>query len=182
MAHVELFHNCGSLLLLVNFIGSCQLIPDVPEGGYCVGEEEVFSCTRRIGTISGTTYDNLEWDIAESANTTQTLGRIAFIAGVHSPGMTSTLSFMGRVLQATLTFVNSSIIQSTLRVTVVPELNNLIIRCHGGGLVSLTSNIMVTSELSSHRLQVFMIFFSTVDRFTTIIPSICTTEKLSKQQ
>ena len=50
------------------------------------------------------------------------------------------------MLQATLDSVNSTVMRSTLRVTVVPELNNHLITCIGGGVTNTTSPILVTSE------------------------------------
>ena len=56
-----------------------------------------------------------------------------------------TLMVVGVMFEAELTLINSSLIQSTLTVTSVPQLNGVVIQCFGA-VNKVTSPITVTSE------------------------------------
>ena len=117
----------------------------MPESGYCLGEMVTFLCSQRVGTINGVTYDTLEWTVAAN----HSVGRVIFIAEVHQPGTTRSLSFMDEMFEATVTMVNSTVMQSTLMVVVSAPLNGSVIRCAGGGIQTTTPAISVTSEYHS---------------------------------
>ena len=101
-----------------------------------------YICSQRVGTINGATYDTLEWTISG----TETVGRVGFIAEVHQPGTTRSLSFMDEMFEATVTMVNSTVIQSTLMVVVSAQLNGSVIACAGGGIQTTTPAISIISE------------------------------------
>ena len=48
---------------------SSQLMPTVPEDGYCLGEMMTFMlCSRRVGIINDVAYDALEWTVGADHN------------------------------------------------------------------------------------------------------------------
>lgn len=72
--------------------GSCQLSPVVPESGYCIGEEVIYTCTQRVGTIDGVTYDALSLEVAESVTASEQLGSVGFIKDIHMVGSSASLT------------------------------------------------------------------------------------------
>ena len=113
----------------------------MPGNGYCLGEMVTFTCTQRIGSIDGRTYDTIGWTIGTS--------QVAFIAGIHMPGDSELLRPFDQNQMISFEAIVDSVtpnvqLQSSLRVVVPMELNGLSIRCSGESVYH-TAVINVTS-------------------------------------
>ena len=85
--------------------------------------------------------DGLQWALVNSMSVTEDKASFRTGGSVNP----RTLMVAGVMFEAELTLINSSLIQSTLTVTSVPQLNGVVIQCFGA-VSKVTSPITVTSE------------------------------------
>ena len=107
------------------------------EGEFCNGQEVTLTCSQEINI----SYDFLQWRLVNPMSVTEDTASFRTGGSVNL----RTLMVVGVMFEAELTLINSSLIQSTLTVTSVPQLNGVVIQCFGA-VNKVTSPITVTSE------------------------------------
>ena len=96
-------------------------------------------CSQEINTMN----DVLQWALVNPMSVTEDTATFQTCAG--DSDNPKTLMVAGMMFEAELTLINSSLIQLTLTVTSVPQLNGVVIQCFGA-VSKVTSPITVTSE------------------------------------